>query len=679
MNRGRAARALRSYFVVMLAGSALMTIGSVRRAGAQISPGPLAAPHQPLDGALNCLKCHSGGAEGMDKACQSCHKPIARLEGEGRGLHARVKEQKCATCHPDHAGRSFSLIQWEAGSPEKFDHAKTGWALEGRHATRACRDCHKAAFQKSPVMADVPEEHRASSWLGLERECRSCHEDPHRGALKNDCASCHSPADWKPAGGFDHARSAFPLTGKHVEVKCADCHRSTETVTLAGAPKTMTIFKPAAHADCSNCHKDPHQGRLGATCAGCHTTDDFHKVAGDKFDHGRTRFPLSGRHVALNCAQCHDPVKAWGKKPLFDRCAVCHKDPHAGEATLARQPADCAACHDTRGFNLSTFTVERHDKAAFPLTGKHRTVNCVACHVKAAPGERPANVGIVKMRPRFDACRDCHAEVHGDQLAGRADRGACEACHTPDRWKPSRFGIPEHAQLRLALRGRHAELDCADCHGPKRKGLPAFPSARQVGKADVAFAHELTRCADCHVNVHKDLLRPAKAGEPAPACLDCHDMRAFRPSTVDARAHARYAFQLEGAHLAVPCEACHTGIARRKKSPTLVALLPAPQPLGFQRKSKLCRDCHEDPHARQFVGRVGGDDCSTCHDQSLFAPASRFDHDRDARFSLKGEHQKVPCAKCHGKRTDDSGRSIVNWRPVDPRCESCHAKGKVVQ
>lgn len=676
--------------MVMMALSAGLS-GTTRRAGAQISPGPLAAPHQALDGSLNCLKCHSGGSDGMNKACLSCHKPIARLISDGRGLHARAGEQKCATCHPDHAGRNFDLIQWEGGAAEKFDHTRAGWPLEGRHATRACRDCHQASYQKSPLMADVPTARRPASWLGLERECRSCHEDPHRGSLGADCATCHAASGWKPLAGFDHARSAFPLTGRHATVKCAECHRTTETVTLAGTPKTMTIFKPAAHADCSSCHKDPHGGRLGGACSDCHATDDFHKVAGNRFDHGKTRYPLTGRHVGVECAACHDAAKAWGPKPAFDRCAACHVDPHAGEATLTGQPADCAACHDTRGFERSTYTADQHARAAYPLTGKHRATDCSACHVRAQPaGERasgagtarkgaaPARSDIVRLRPKFKACRDCHAEAHGDQLAARADRGACEACHTPDQWVPSRFAATEHAALRLPLDGRHAAIECAACHGPKRKGLPAFPAAATVGRANVAFDHDLVRCADCHVDVHRNQLRPLP-GNATRACLDCHDTRAFRPSRVDPTRHGTYLFKLEGAHLAVPCDACHAGLSNRTPTSALVAARPAPAPLGFQRKSLACRECHADPHAGQFAGRTGGDDCGFCHDQSAFQPASRFDHDRDSRFPLKGAHQTVACGKCHPSRIDAKGHAVTTWRPTDGRCEACHAKGTVKQ
>lgn len=688
---------------MMLLAGILTEMGTARRARAQISPGPLSRAHEKLEGPLNCLKCHAGKAEAMEKACLACHAPIARLESAGRGLHATVKGEKCATCHPEHAGRDFSLIHWDGGAPEKFDHARAGFLLEGKHAAAACRDCHKPALQKAALIADVPSAHRADSWLGLERECRSCHQDVHQGALAANCATCHTTAGWKPAAGFDHARSDFSLTGKHGKVACAACHKATQAVTLtAGGTKSLPVFKPVGHAECAACHKDPHQGQLGPKCSTCHTTDDFHKVAGDRFDHDKTRFPLAGRHAALTCAQCHDPAKAWGAKPAYDRCAACHKDPHAGEATRAGQVVDCAACHNVKGFSPATFTAADHARSAFPLVGKHAAVACATCHPKA-PANRAATVDVVKLRPRFAACRDCHADAHARQLAGRPDQGACESCHDVQGWKPSRFGVAEHAALKLPLAGRHASVACAACHGPRRTDLPPLPAAAELGTAGVWLALPGSACVDCHVDVHRAAAtatsgattttaaaeapksgpkkaptaraprRPAVAG----ACLDCHTAEAFRPSKVDVAAHRAYAFALEGAHQAVPCEACHPGLKRPAATPALLLASPALAPLGFARATTLCADCHQTPHGTQFEGRARGSDCGVCHGLDAFAPAERFDHNRDAAFSLKGAHQNVACGKCHPAQPVAGGKPRVLYRPVEARCESCHARGSV--
>jgi hypothetical protein len=60
---------------------------------------------------------------------------------------------------------------------------------------------------------------------------------------------------------FDHSRTRFPLTGKHVKVACESCH----TRQLEGTPR-----------ECIACHKkdDIHRGRR-PSCGSCHTTIDW--------------------------------------------------------------------------------------------------------------------------------------------------------------------------------------------------------------------------------------------------------------------------------------------------------------------------------------------------------------------------------------------------------------------
>lgn len=63
---------------------------------------------------------------------------------------------------------------------------------------------------------------------------------------------------------FDHARTNFPLTGKHKRVACENCH----TKTLIDTPR-----------DCIACHKkdDVHRGRR-PDCANCHTTNHWSEI-----------------------------------------------------------------------------------------------------------------------------------------------------------------------------------------------------------------------------------------------------------------------------------------------------------------------------------------------------------------------------------------------------------------
>jgi len=239
-------------------------------------------------------------------------------------------------------------------------------------------------------------------------------------------------------------------------------------------------------------------------------------------------------------------------------------------------------------------------------------------------------------------------------------------------FRPSTFTVEEHAKLRFPLRGSHEKVKCRDCHGPRRSGLPPLPGPEVLGEARVAFHPEHGSCADCHRDPHAG--RFSRGGERpfAKDCLACHDFGHFRASTVDARKHASFSFPLRGAHRAVPCFECHRelegprpeGSTLRRSAVATRLLFTAP---------RRCAECHQDPHGGQFAKRRGGGDCRTCHGVSSFRPASRFDHDRDARFHLEGAHEHVACRKCHPRRKLPDGTVGRLYRPIVPhRCQDCH-------
>jgi hypothetical protein len=615
----------------------------------------------------------------MRARCLECHKEIAWTEEHKQGLHAMEDKGSCTSCHPDHAGREFSMIRWEEGSAENFKHARTGWPLAGKHVSVPCQDCHKESLRTSEAARLGPK--REGGYLGLDGTCVACHreKDVHRGALGTHCEKCHSSSAWKPVSGFDHAKTDFPLTGKHVAVACEKCHLSPALhPALNREGKPIPVYKPVPHAECSSCHQDPHAGRLGTACTHCHVTDTWKSVNKQAFDHDRTRYPLGGRHVALKCAACHDPVSAWGDRPPFASCGSCHKDEHAGKATLAGKIVDCQACHRVEGFALPTFTVAQHAATKLPLTGKHAALQCEECHRKNPPGVPSQSLGKagILIRMAAGACRDCHEDPHGSQLAARPDKGACEACHHVEGWKPATFSVAQHAKLRLPLDGRHAKVACAACHGPQRSGLPPLPASETIGKAGVQITRLDAACTACHLDPH-DGRFSAKGERAKPAgCLACHSVEAFRPSRVDVAAHASFSYPLEGAHRAVPCFGCHAESKAPAIQSSLLLWRSRAPAMPFTTKGEHCEDCHQSPHGLQFARRKDGGACQSCHGPDSFRPADRFNHDRDADFPLAGAHSRVPCAGCHVSRTIAPGKSLVLYRGISKDCRSCHVSMK---
>ena len=188
----------------------LLALGTAARG--QISPGPLSRAHAKLEGSSRCLDCHDAKEGVATSKCLVCHEPLAKRIAAGKGLHARPDYRDCRKCHVEHQGTEFDLVYWGKPGRAAFDHTLTGHALAGKHARLACDQCHKTR-----------------SFLGAVTECASCHKDEHRGQFAGRaCASCHGEQAWKPAPGFDHAKTSWPLTGRHGVVACERCHSTRQ-------------------------------------------------------------------------------------------------------------------------------------------------------------------------------------------------------------------------------------------------------------------------------------------------------------------------------------------------------------------------------------------------------------------------------------------------------------------
>ena len=192
-------------FLVFLTGNAF----------AQISPGELSKAHAHLEGLTNCTKCHVLGEKETTSKCLACHKEIKNLIDEKKGYHASsdVQGEKCASCHGEHFGRDFQLVHFDENS---FEHDITGYKLIGKHSEIKCAECHKPALINTNIS-----QKKGSTYLGLGTECLSCHDDFHQNTLSKECTICHNQEKFRPASLFNHAKSEFPLIGKHQNVDCA--------------------------------------------------------------------------------------------------------------------------------------------------------------------------------------------------------------------------------------------------------------------------------------------------------------------------------------------------------------------------------------------------------------------------------------------------------------------------
>ncbi len=622
--------------------------------------------------------------------CLDCHRPLADRIAAGEGLHARPDHRRCESCHIEHHGRDFDLVFWGEAGRDAFDHRLAGWPLEGGHARAGCRDCHRpehiAGGELRAAGVDL-----GRTFLGLSTACAACHEDEHRGQFAGRaCADCHGMDGWRPAPGFDHAATGFPLAGGHAGVACAECHQ--EATDPAGGA-TFRRFAGVEHGACSDCHADPHRGQFaGRTCASCHSVEGWELVRG--FDHERTRFPLTGRHRQAACGECHpsrrDPGTGRASRQFrgldFDACSDCHADPHRG-----RLGAVCSTCHTTAGWGGGDRTGFDHDRTRFPLRGDHARLDCGACHGGSASGGVAVTIAGRRLsgltEAALDRCATCHADPHAGQLAART--GGCAECHTVDGFLPATFGLEEHRATGFPLEGAHRAVPCDACHPKVRRSelapgaggaagaVPPLPSRRRPAAHDgdaltTHFRFASTRCAACHADPHGgEVDRWIAAG----GCESCHGMERWSEVAFD---HGETGFALTGAHAEASCRSCHGG------EPAGEPATLGSDRLRFPGLPTTCAGCHGDPHAGQLtdarptsLAALPSSACTRCHHSTEKWAELAFDHLRDAAFALDGAHARLACAACHRRETG-GGVAFIRYKPLPTACEGCHATGQVV-
>jgi hypothetical protein len=619
-------------------GLALACIARV--AEAQLfSPGPLSAAHARLDGDTGCDRCHGDGRKVVEERCLACHPAVQEGLRSGHGYHAqqvRSTGKTCGSCHPEHHGRDFPLIRWD---PRKvgFRHEETGWPLAGAHQAIDCQRCHRAP------------QHR---YMGLSRECRSCHADPHQPSLGPSCATCHDERAFRPAPRFDHARARFPLEGRHAQVACNGCHPPASPAAQATGTTAMPKlrFRGLEFGGCEACHRDPHQGQMGQRpCASCHTPRDFHEILGGLRErHAPGVFPLRGAHLTVACDRCHPSGQAPRSAPT--RCDGCHQSPHRSDLG-----ARCDACHSERGWHASAGERFPHERTRFPLRGRHAAVACGSCH--GATGSRGTFAARFLDR-HFERCSDCHGDPHRTEYRTVASATACESCHGEEGFAPSRFASARHGAPLFPLEGAHRAVPCADCHrraagaaGDLTPRTPAAGAAARTRPPAWAMHPAAGDCADCHQNPHGDAFQSELRER---GCRGCHTPQGWHSARID---HDRTGFPLTGRHAQIDCAWCHTRLGPGGER-------------DYRSLAPVCGGCHGDPHLGQFAATEPRKDCAACHATTRWSELG-FVHDRDSRFPLAGRHAEQGCPACHETRKTPAGQVTV-YRHGRVRCQDCH-------
>ncbi|MBK7670165.1 MAG: hypothetical protein IPJ24_02070 [bacterium] len=594
----------------------------------------------------------------------------------------------CRLCHAEQS--------WAADAKSvPFDHATTGFILEGQHALVACRDCHK-----QPQFSHIG------------TRCADCHLDAHKNRLGPACEQCHTPAGWveRSQAQREHDTTRLPLVGAHAKVDCDACHTGAQRGEYLGTPSdcvachqpdyeatrnpdhrlagfttdcdrchgvfaanwgrgdfihSLSFPLTGAHATtaCASCHSETFVGTptdcyachqpdydasanpphatagLGTTCVSCHGTSDWRPST---YDHALApaNYPLQGGHRGVDCASCHTA----GYVATSTDCYACHRPDYEAAAdpnhVAGGFPTDCTACHAVTTWNDSNFD---HARTAFPLTGAHATQSCLECHAGGYTGT-PTD------------CFACHqtnyAATTNPNHATANIPTTCVVCHSTTAWTPAQF---DHGTTSFPLTGAHRNATCEACHATGYTGTPSD-------------------CYACHQADYTGATDPNHVASGYPtACVSCHSTTAWEPAQFD---HNTTAFPLTGAHRNATCAECHGA--------------------GYAGTPTDCYACHQADYTQtndpSHTAASFPTTCVTCHSTTAWTP-STWDH--EPLFPIEsGAHRNIDCAQCHvtpsnyshfecilchehnqnDMANDHEGRRDYQW--VSTACYTCHPDGR---
>ncbi len=219
-----------------------------------------------------------------------------------------------------------------------------------------------------------------------------------------NCGACHTPEGWRPVS-FAHDRTGFPLEGRHRDVSCKACHR------------TSSFADPLPRA-CSACHRDVAPGAAGAALPGLPRPDLLRQPG------LRARGPPADR-LPAHRAPRHGRLRGVPRRPPGPRLLAPQRPlpglprgrpgprhrrrcgggprrasrPTAGAATRPgasprprsrpTRPASTSGAARTPPSAASTATPPcRPSTSGQPLTCTTDTAACLRCHGGVAPAAR---------------------------------------------------------------------------------------------------------------------------------------------------------------------------------------------------------------------------------------------------------------------------------------------------
>ncbi len=584
------------------------------------------------------------------------------------------------------AGAQLTVAQPVGGT---FDHAATGFPLQGAHQTVRCETCHiNGIFKGTP----------------------------------RDCATCH-------AQGNPRAATAKPVNHIPATASCDSCHAVTSP-TFGG----VVFSHVGVQANtCQSCHDNFHtKGKpaghipTNLNCGACHNTMAFLPVS--KFDH--TTVEATG----MQCASCHNNVGAKGMpdnhlpNPGSLGCDVCHQASKingytsfsGGLFSHTGISSSCATCHGpnvTNGTYYGVTNIVVMPPSGAAGVGSHlpTSTRCESCHLASVPGGlvSPLTSGGVPGSGFLNPA-PTGAMIH----AGIA--GNCASCHEAgSMWLGmNQYPITVSAPFKgfqtrpqatagafnVADAGHPTSGDCSQCHTVTDFSSVTTKPANHIPTT--------AACASCHVDVDyrvKPTITAIHANSPQTNCAQCHGAAAASfaiPATNFA------VVSTPPGHIplgGLGCENCHVGANSSLSLPVVDGAKFNNSAFSHTGISTNCASCH---NGQSFFGvtaksaldlvpahiPMGGLTCETCHVNSVpsvLVPlggatgVGGMNTFAGGQFSHAGIASG--CDTCHGPNVTSSTfygvSSIVvmppssypgpgSHIPASAQCETCH-KGVV--
>ena len=133
-------------------------------------------------------------------------------------------------------------------------------------------------------------------------------------------------------------------------------------------------------------------------------------------------------------------------------------------------------------------------------------------------------------------------------------------------------------------------------------------------------------------------------------CQVCHGFANFSVQNLGATKydHDKTDYPISGFHTRNKCITCHEQNIK-----------------DFTVKEDFsdCDGCHQDSHKSVISAKR---DCNTCHKMKVRFRKTTFDHGKETRWPIRGEHKKNRCKDCHK----------IGSKPVAPNmnCITCHTR-----